>query len=105
MDDNIIRYTIHENVLTDDYIEKCKEGYHFKGHNNAKYRIIYYTYANEWSDKENVIYGQTIEAVLDKYGKATGRLDDEQVDYSEADEDGHYETTREMAEMIDYIEG
>ena len=40
--------------------------------------------------------------VYAKYGKATGRLDDEQVDYSEADDDGHYETTREMAEEIDY---
>lgn len=104
MSENIIKFVIHENVLTDDYIEKCKEGYHFKGHNGARYRIVYYTYANEWSDREHTIYGKTIDAVLKKYGKATGRLNDEQEDFLEADDEGHFETTRELAEMIDYYD-
>lgn len=102
---NTIKYSIHENALTDDYIEKCKEGYYFKGHNGASYKLVYYTYANEWGDKEHAIYGKTLEAVLAKYGKATGRLDDEQ-EYlgGEADEDGHFDTTRELAEMIEWAE-
>lgn len=95
--ENIITYQIHENPLTTDVVEKCKEGYHFKGHNGAKYRVIYYTYANEWSDRENVIYGKTLDAVLKKYDKATGRLQDIQ----EIDTDYH-PTTEELAREIEY---
>lgn len=103
MNDKTIRYQIHDNALTTDYVEKCEEGYCYKGHNGARYKLVYYTYANEWGDNEHTIYGRTLDAVLSKYGRLTHRLDDEQPDISgEADDDGHYETTRELAEMIEW---
>ena len=85
---------IHENALTCDYIEACKAGYHFKGRNGARFKIVYYTYANEWGDREHTIYARTIEAVLKKYHKATGRLYDKQGD------DGDM-TTEELAYMVE----
>ena len=94
---------IHENALTTDYIEKCKSGFCFGG-GRGRYKIVYYTYANEWGDRENVVYGRTLNAVMNKYQKATKRLDDEQPDLSEKDENGNYETTRELIELVDYIE-
>lgn len=95
---------IHENVLTTDYIEKCKSGYVFGDGHGSKYKIVYYTYANEWGDKENVIFGRTLNAVMTKYQKATRRLNDEQPDLSGKDDEGHYETTRDLIELVDYIE-
>ena len=95
---------IHENALTTDYIEKCKSGYRFSDGHGSIYKIVYYTYANEWGDRENVVFGRTLNAVMNKYQKATKRLDDEQPDLSEQDESGKYETTRDLIELVDYIE-
>lgn len=102
---NTIKYMIHENALTTDYIEKCKAGYYFKGHGGSTYKLVYYTYANEWGDREHILYGRTLDAVLKKYDQLTKRLDDPQ-EYlaGEAKEDGSYDTTRELAEEIEYAE-
>ena len=85
------KITIHENALTDDYIVICDAGYYFKGHQGASYKLVYYTYANEWGDKEHAIFGRTLEAVLTKYNRATKRLKEQQ-------EDGY--TTEELAYML-----
>lgn len=86
--------TIHENALTEDSVVKCADGFYFKNHNGARYMLIYYTYANEWGDKANRIYGKTLDAVLKKYQKLTGRLYDKQ-----DGADGM--TTEELAYMVE----
>ena len=63
------RIELHENVLTTDYIEVAPDGYHFKGHNGAKYLLVYYTYANEWSDRENVKYFKSYNRLREFYNK------------------------------------
>lgn len=67
---------IHENAITCDYIVYCDKGYYFKGHNGARYKLVYFTYANEWSDREHTIYAKTLDALLAKYDRATKRLND-----------------------------
>ena len=99
--DKIVEVSIHENPLTCDKIEKTKEGYYWRGHNKAKYKLTYYTYANEWSDRENVVYGKTLESVLKKYDKLTHRLSDIQEEAYGEDETPI--TTYDMASEIDYI--
>ncbi len=90
--------TIHENALTSDELSKAPDGYHFKGHNGSVYHLTYYTYANEWGDKENHIYGKTLDSVLKRYDKATGRLQDKQ-----PIDDDYTPTTEELAREIDYL--
>lgn len=48
----VIYWDLHENVVSTDYVEIAPKNYHFKG--GMKYILHYYTYANEWSDRENV---------------------------------------------------
>ena len=43
---------LHENVVSTDYVEIAPEGYYFRG--GVKYILHYFTYATEWSDKENI---------------------------------------------------
>ena len=47
-----IRWDLHENVVSTDYIEVAPKGYQFKG--GVKYILHYFTYANEWTDRENI---------------------------------------------------
>lgn len=88
---------IHENVVSCDYIEACPKGYSFKGHNGARYMIVYYTYATEWTDREHRIFGRTIEAVMKKYNQATGRAGDIQ----DADGNSGGISTEELAYMVE----
>lgn len=89
--------TIHENALTSDTLEKAPKGYHFTGHNGSVYHLTYYTYANEWGDKDHHLYGRTLESVLARYEKETGRLQDKQLI-----DDDYTPTTEELAWEIDY---
>lgn len=45
-------YILKENVLSDDLLLIADKGKVFKGGYFA--RVIHYTFANSWSDKENV---------------------------------------------------
>lgn len=93
---NTNQIDIHDNALTTDYVVRLADGYCYKGRNGARYKIVYYTYANEWGDHEHSIYGRTLEAVLNRYNKLTGRLHDVQ-----DDEDGM--TTEELAYLVEEI--
>ena len=101
-----IKYDIHENALTTDYIEKCDEGMHYKGHNGSNYCIVYYTYANCWGDTEHCVFGKSVESVLAKYHKLTGRKHDKQAFLSdvESEDDEYCMTTEDLAYIIDDIE-
>lgn len=91
-------FEIHENALTTDTISKLDAGYTYRGHNRATYRLDYYTYLNEWCDAKHSLYGKTLESVLKRYDKATGRLKDVQ------DSSEEWETTTEdLAYEIDYM--
>lgn len=84
---------IHENALTTDYVVRLADGYCYKGRNGARYKLVYYTYANEWGDKDHSIYGRTLDAVLKKYQSLTGRL------YDKQDDEGM--TTEDLAYMVE----
>lgn len=67
-----ITWQLHENPLTTDYVEIAPKGYHFKG--GMKYILHYYTYANEWSDRENIKRFKKLET-LEKYYNKLNRGD------------------------------
>lgn len=71
--DNVERLEIHENVVSTDYIERLNGG--------DKWKLVYYTYATEWTDKEHVVYGETLEDVLKHYPEC--RLKDKLADDDE----------------------
>lgn len=60
---------LHENCLTDDIIEVLNDGWVYTGHNGANVKITYYTYANEWSDKEHEKYFKSIDNAINWYKK------------------------------------
>lgn len=68
----LIKWQLHENPLTTDYVEIAPDGYQFKG--GVKYILHYFTYANEWSDRENIKRFKKIET-LEKYYKKLDRGD------------------------------
>ena len=68
---------LRENVLTDDHLEICPTGYYWKGHGGSPIKIVYYTYANEWSDREHILYAKTLDKALEKYAKVKGGLDED----------------------------
>lgn len=75
--------TLNEGCLNDDVIEVCHKGYKFnrKGASCAV-RVKYYTYANEWSNHEHIIYATSIDKAIEKYKRETGReIDDEYLVY------------------------
>lgn len=76
--ENIIKWDLHENPLTTDYVYIAKDGYAFS--NNTKYELHYYTYANEWGDRENVKRFKTY-STLEKFYNKLNRGDLEN-DYS-----------------------
>lgn len=62
-----IKWQLHENVVTTDYVEIAPEGYQFKG--GVKYILHYFTYANEWSDRENIKRFKKLETLEKYYNK------------------------------------
>lgn len=79
-DQNSERLEIHENVVSSDYIERANDGYYFEHDDkDYKWRLVYFTYATEWTDREHVVYGNTLEETLEHYPKErlSDRLDDD----------------------------
>ena len=73
---NVIFWDLHENPLTTDYLEIAKDGYVFSG--GVKYILHYFTYANEWGDKENIRRFKKIETLEKFYNKLNrGNLEDD----------------------------
>lgn len=71
-----IFWNLHENVVTTDYVEIAPSGYAFK--NGVKYVLHYYTYATEWTDRENIKRFKTIETLKKFYNKLKrGDLEDD----------------------------
>lgn len=69
-------YTIKENVVSNDELYKF---------NNGAYALLWWTYANEWSDKPHAIIFPNVEEALDFYRGALGdRLGDALAQESEA---------------------
>ncbi len=79
----LIKWQLHENPLTTDYVEIAPDGYQFKG--GVKYILHYFTYANEWGDRENIKRFKKIET-LEKYYNKLNRgdlYDDYSIDCAE----------------------
>lgn len=73
-----IKWDLHENVVSTDYVDIASQGYTFKG--GIKYILHYFTYANEWCDREHVIKFKKIERLEQFYNKLDrGNIED---DYS-----------------------
>lgn len=73
-----IFWQLHENVVSNDYVEIAPQGYVFNG--GVKYILHYFTYATEWTDKENIKKFKKLET-LEKFYNELGRGDLED-DYS-----------------------
>ena len=77
--DFVERLDIHENVVSTDYIEHTQDGFYFKGHGKSPWKITYYTYLNEWCDKEHTFYAKTLDGLLKHYpqDRLNDNIDDE----------------------------
>lgn len=64
-----VELTLFEGVLNSDNVMILKDNWYFTKHNKAKVKITFYTYANEWSNKENTRYFKTLENALKWYKK------------------------------------
>lgn len=62
-----IKWQLHENPLTTDFVEIAPDGYQFKG--GVKYILHYYTHANEWSDREHIKHFKKLETLETFYNK------------------------------------
>jgi len=62
-----ITWQLHENPLTTDYVEIAPNGYQFKS--GVKYILHYFTYANEWGDRENIKRFKKLETLEKFYNK------------------------------------
>ena len=61
--------TLYQGVLNDDFARVLDEKHYYKGHNRARVALFYYTFANEWSDKEGVKFFRTLENAIEWYKK------------------------------------
>lgn len=73
MESKIIKWTLHQNVVSDDYVEIAPQGYRFK--NGIKYILHYYTYATECTDSENIKNFRCIDSLNKFYSKSLKRGD------------------------------
>lgn len=79
-------------VLNDDYIEKM--------HGGQSWRLVYYTYANEWSDKQHIAEFDTLDDVINHYrGICPGRLESE-AEWQSDEEDGERVTVEDILDTI-----
>lgn len=60
---------LHQNPLTDDAVLELEQGYYYKNHNKSTVKLVYYTYANEWGDKEHVKFFKSIDTAIEWYKK------------------------------------
>lgn len=58
---NVNTLTLFEGVLNNDELIALTGNYYYKGHNKAKVKIEYYTYANEWGNHKHEKYFKTLE--------------------------------------------
>lgn len=67
---------LRENVLTDDILRVADKGKCF-GRRDYKCQVVYYTYANEWSEHKHVSHARTVESAIKRYERIKGKLDEE----------------------------
>ena len=75
--DNCTTLVIKESALNDDELIVAAKGYHIG--NNRRYvcAVRYWTYANEWCNREHTFCATSIENAIKRYVKETGRPVDE----------------------------
>lgn len=61
--------TLYEGVLNDDTLTLLKDGWHYRGHNNAVVKIEYYTFRNAWENDKHTRFFKTLENALKWYKK------------------------------------
>lgn len=61
--------TLYEGCLNDDHVVILEDGFKFTGHNGSTVALVYYTYANEWSNHENIRFFTTLENAMKWYKK------------------------------------
>lgn len=66
--EDAITVLLYESVLNDDVFVILPPNMKFS-HHNSRYAIQYWTYANEWCNNENWIYGKNPETLLKRYEK------------------------------------
>lgn len=76
MEDTKATFVIREGALNDDELIVAAKGYHI---NNRRYvcAVRYWTYANEWCNREHTFCATSVENALKRYVKETGREIDE----------------------------
>ena len=67
---------LREDVLTDDILQVADNGKCF-GRRDYKVQVVYYTYANEWSNHEHFFHARTVESALKRYERIKGKIDEE----------------------------
>jgi hypothetical protein len=81
MDDIKASFVLFEGALNDDelYVANDELGYHFKSGNGKlyKFRVVYWTYVNEWCNRMHEFHSNSLEAALNRYQKETHRLTDD----------------------------
>lgn len=63
------KLTLFEGVLNDDHLIILEDNYYYKGHNKATCKLVYYTFATEWSNKEHKMFFKSIDNALEWYKK------------------------------------
>ena len=69
MENKVNTLTLFEGVLNNDELIVLTGDYYYKGHNKAKVKIEYYTYANEWGNHKHEKYFKTLENACEWYKK------------------------------------
>ena len=69
MENKVNTLTLFEGVLNNDIMNITKDGYYYKNHNKATVKVVYYTYANEWSNHEHKRFFKTIIRACEWYKK------------------------------------
>lgn len=62
---------LNELVLNDDTLHVAPEGYAYK--KRYPFMVVYWTFANPWSDHKHVFFAKTVENALKRYKRLTKR--------------------------------
>lgn len=77
MDEIKSSFVLFEGVLNDDELDAAntEAGYSFERNGKCyKYRVTYWTFANEWCNHKHEFCSNSLEAALNRYQKETHRL-------------------------------
>lgn len=80
MDETKATMVLYEGVLNDDEVTvaNTEKGYYFKVNGKLyKFKVTYWTFANEWCNHRHEFCSNSMEAALKRYQRETHRLTEE----------------------------